>query len=236
MYRGKWVDKFPDWERESIVVASKNTLTKPEGAKALDYLTNVRKLSRKTIDDFDMGYCPRSATHQICGRIITPIYDAYKNLVAVSTRTPYPSKLRFWHETFDKGSYLYGLHLAKESIIRFNKVILVEGEFDVAALHSNGFSMAVGICGSALTLFQVALLSKYTSYFYLLFDGDQAGINARNRAKEMYKKYFLGSYNIHFISVDLPENLDPDDFVNSHGSQGLKDILIEAKDRYNLLI
>jgi DNA primase len=236
MYTGKWVDVFPEWERESIVVASKNTLASPKGVKALDYLMNVRKLSRKTIDDFDIGYCPRSANHQVYGRIITPIYDAYKNLVAVSTRTPYPSKLRFWHEHFDKGSHLYGLHLAKQSITRSNKVILVEGEFDVASLHSNGFNMTVGVCGSALTLFQIALLSKYTSRFYIMFDGDEPGLRAKERAREMYNKYFLKSYNIHFIYVDVPEKLDPDDFVKKYGPKGLKKILIEARDKYDLLI
>lgn len=236
MYSGKWRDRFPDSERREIVKAAKITISKPEGAKALDYLMNVRKLSRKTIDDFDIGYCPRVINHQICGRIITPIYDAYKNLIVISTRLPYAAPLRFWHEQFDKGSYLYGIHLAKKSIINSNKVVLVEGEFDVAAMHFNGFTQTVGICGSAFTLFQVALLSKYASYFYLLFDGDTAGEDARDRAMKMYNDNFLRGYNIHFIPVKIPGGLDPDDFIKQNGREEMKRILVKAYEDYSLLI
>ncbi len=236
MYSEKWVDRFSDTERKSIVISSKAELDKPKGAKALDYLLNVRKLSRETIDDFDIGYCPKSQNHQVCGRIITPIYDAYKNLVAISTRIPYAAPLRFWHEHFDKGAYLYALHNAKMSIIKSNKVILVEGEFDVAALHNNGFTQTVGICGSAFTLFQVGLLSKYASYFYLLFDDDVAGRNAIERSMKMYNKYFLRSYNIHFIIVNIPNGLDPDDFINKYGREEMKKLLVEAGEEYKNLI
>ena len=79
MYSGEWVDKFSDAERKFLVHAGKITIDKPEGAKALDYLINIRKLSRKVIDDFNVGYCPKSVNHQICGRIITPINDEYNN-------------------------------------------------------------------------------------------------------------------------------------------------------------
>ncbi len=236
MYFEDWVDRFSEAERRSIVKAAKITIDKPEGAKALDYLINVRKLSKKVIDDFDIGYCPKSVNHQVRGRIITPIYDAYKNLVVISTRLPYPAPLRFWHETFNKGSYLYGLYNAKESIIRSNKVILVEGEFDVSIMHTNGFTQTVGICGSALTLFQVALLSKYASFFYLLFDGDGPGQDAIDRAIKMYKEHFLRGYGIHFIPVRVPNQLDPDDFIKQNGRIEMKKILVEAYEEYKILI
>lgn len=236
MYYEKWVDRFPESERKSIVKAAKITIDKPEGVKALDYLINVRKLSKKIIDDFDVGYCPKSVNHQVYGRIITPLYDAYRNLVIISTRLPYAATLRFWHETFDKGSYLYGLYNAKRSIIKSNKVILVEGEFDVLAMHTSGFTMTVGICGSALTLFQIALLSKYTSFFYLLFDGDGPGQDAIARAMKMHKEYFLRGYDIHFIPVRIPNKLDPDDFIKQKGRKEMKKILVEAYDEYKILI
>ena len=176
-------DKFSELEREKILKASVITMQKPEGKIAFDYLIDERRLSKKVIEQFEVGYCPEDINHRLRGRIITPIYDAYKNLIALSTRhldKSHPK--RFWHESFEKRFYLYGLYYAKKFITKYNRVILVEGEFDVMALHSNGFPMTIGMCGSALTLFQIALLSKYCSYFYLLFDGDEAGRKSIKRA------------------------------------------------------
>jgi len=229
-------DKFLETEREKILKAAIITMCKPEGKIALDYLTDERKLSKKIIKQFDVGYCPQDIDHRLRGRIITPVYDEYKNLIILSTRhldKTHPN--RFWHESFEKKLYLYGLCYAKEFIIRYNRVIIVEGEFDVMALHSNGFPMTVGICGSALSLFQIALLSKYCSYFYFLFDGDEAGRDAMERAKGIYDKYYLNVYDIHFIPVYLPKDMDPDDAIKKYGSKKLKEKLKEAYDEYKIL-
>lgn len=233
----KWVNRFSEVERERILRAAKITLDKPEGKPALDYLLNVRKLSAKAIDEFDFGYCPPDVDHQMKGRIITPIYDAHDNLVVLSTRHLDESRSdRFWHETFNKSFYVYGLNRAKESIIKSNKVIIVEGELDVVAFHSRGFFMTVGLCGSALTLFQVALLSKYCSSFYLMFDGDSAGKRATKRAMKMYEQYHLGAYGLKFISVHLDKDYDPDKFIKEQGRQKVKEKLIEAKEEYTILV
>lgn len=232
-----WVNRFPDAERKKILKAAKITLSKPEGAEALDYLLNTRKLSAEIIDQFDFGYCPSELDHQLRGRIITPIYDAYNKLIVLSTRHIDESKSdRFWHETFNKTTYVYGLNHAKTSILKSNKVIVVEGEFDVAALHSRGFSMTVGICGSAFSLFQIALLSKYCSFFYLMFDNDVAGEQALERAMTMYKQYHLDVYGLNFVPVKLKSGYDPDRFIKEYGKVELKEKLIEAKEEYTNLI
>jgi len=232
-----WVNRFSEAEREKILKAAKITLSKPEGKRALDYLLNVRKLSAEVIDQFDFGYCPLDVDHQMRGRIITPIYDAHGNLVVLSTRHIDESRSdKFWHETFNKGSYVYGLNRARKSIIRSNKVIIVEGEIDVTALHSRGFSMTVGMCGSALTLFQVALLSKYCSFFYLMFDDDTAGKRAIARAMEMYEEFHLSAYNLKFIPVHLEKGYDPDEFIKKCGRRKVRERLIEAKEEYGILV
>lgn len=178
-----------------------------------------------------MGFCPRDADHELRGRIITPIYDICGGLIALSTRhLDKEHKLRFWHESFDKGSYLYGLYYAKDTIRKLNKVIIVEGEFDVASLHSFGFTMTIGCCGSAFTLFQVALLARYCTDFYLFFDGDTAGRNSIQRALNMHNKYSLGAYGLKFIPVLLPKGMDPDEFVMDNGREGTREKLRTARD------
>jgi len=200
-------------------------------------LKDVRKFSDAVIDKFDMGYCPQEINHELSGRIITPIYDTFGEMVAISTRhINKDHKHRFWHESFTKGFYLYGLYQAKNIIRRLNKVIIVEGEFDVIALHANGFTMTVGLCGSAFTLFQVSLLSRYCTDFYLMFDGDVAGRKSIKRAMDMHSKYGLkASYGLNFIPAYLPKDVDPDEFLFEVGPGGVKEKLKTAKDGVNFI-
>ena len=142
----KWATGFSEMERKKIVEAAKITIRKPEGKKALDYLLNERKFSNEVIDKFDIGYCPPDINHEVRGRIITPIYDPYGELVAISTRhLDRNNKHRFLHESFEKGFYLYGLYYAKKNIQRTNKVIVVEGECDVSSLHSFGLLTCLSV-------------------------------------------------------------------------------------------
>ena len=153
-------------------------------------------------------------------------------MVAISTRhINKDQKFRFWHESFDKGSYLYGLYQAKDTIRRLNKVIIVEGEFDALAFHTYGFTMTVCCCGSAFTLFQVALLSRYCTNFYLMFDGDVAGRKSIERTMKIYDKYCLSAYGLKFIPVYLPKDIDPDEYLFSEGVNGVKEKLREARDK-----
>jgi DNA primase len=225
-------DKFMEMEREEIVRTAKEELLRGvRGKEALNYLKNTRKISDAVIDEFNVGYCPPEVKHQVCGRIITPIYDTDHTLVALSTRhldKNHPQ--RFWHESFDKGSYLYALNYAKYDIRLKNKVVLVEGEFDVMVLHSHGFKMAVGVLGSSLTLFQIALLSRYCSEFYLLFDGDNAGRATTERVMGLYREKNIKNYGIQFIPVYLPDGDDPDDFLLREGVKGLREKFVSSKD------
>ena len=183
-------DAYPEMLRRKIALAAKASLRKPRGRKALDYLKDVRRFSDDMIDKFDMGYCPHDVNHELSGRIITPIYDTYGEMVSISTRhINKDHKHRFWHESFDKSSYLYGLYQAKDTIRRLNKVIVVEGEFDAIAFHTYGFTMTIGCCGSAFTLFQVALLSRFCTNFYLLFDGDVAGNHWHRRNEHIQETH-----------------------------------------------
>ncbi|HUS50382.1 MAG TPA: toprim domain-containing protein [Candidatus Paceibacterota bacterium] len=207
---------------------AKRTLKKPEGKEALNYLKNKRKLSDEIIERFDFGYCPSNIDHQLNGRIITPIYDVHKNLVALSTRSLEIAK-KFWHESFDKSLYLYGLCYAKEEMMRCKKAILVEGEFDVAFLHSNGFEMAVGVCGSSFSLIQAGLLLRYCNEVFVVLDGDESGKKSTQRILDFYKKNNLNSYDVKYVPVYLPDNLDPDDYIMEKGTKSFKELLINSR-------
>lgn len=213
---------------------AKQTLRSEEGKKVLDYLKDKRGLSDDVIDKFDIGYCPDRINHEVSGRIIIPIYDSYGNLVVLSTRHPDRQRVdRFWHESFDKRTYLFALDKAKESILKIQKAIVVEGEFDVCSLHSRGVNMVVGSCGSNFSLFQISLLIRYCSEIYLMFDGDEAGERATQKTIEIYKENELHQYGIDFIPVRLPKGFDPDDFIFKEGVEGMMSILKKSKEEYN---
>jgi DNA primase len=230
-----WRETFPEMEREQIVLAAKTSLRKKEGAKALQYLKEERGFSDTVIDKFDFGFCPENTQHQLRGRIVTPIYETYGKLIALSTRhLNKDHSSRFWHESFDKGLYLYGMYYAKEHMLQTKKAIVVEGEFDVAYFHSQGFKMTVGTCGSAFTLFQIALLSRYCHEVYLLFDGDKAGRNSTKRSLDISREYDLDVYDLKFIPIYLPADKDPDEYLREVGFKEMINKMKQAKENCSL--
>lgn len=161
-----------------------------------------------------------------------PIFDAYGDrVVAFSSRDPdAPKRWQHWHEQFDKSNYLFGLHIAKPYIRRAKKAIVVEGQFDVTYAHTAGFKMTVGLCGSAFSIVHIALLARYCNEIYLVMDPDVSGDNAVERAAKLYVQYNLDKYNLSFIPLNLPDKLDPDDFIYKCGSQAMVTSMRVAKD------
>lgn len=222
--------KFPDAERPRILKEGQESLWLPEGAKALEYLRVQRHLTDEVIKQFQIGYCPRDADHDLAGRIIMPCCDAYGELVAFSTRDfEAPKKYQHFHESFDKSNYLYGLHIAKEHIRANDKAIVVEGQFDVKCLHSFNLKMTVGLFGTNLSIMHIALLARYCSEVYILLDPVVSGTVATEKIMQMYREYCLATYGLHFFPVKLPEELDPDDFVFKYGRNSLVNILHKKK-------
>ena len=154
-------------------------------------------------------------------------------MVAISTRSIVKQKGDpgyFWHERFDKGSFLYALNWAKDSILKYKKVIIVEGEFDVASMHDFGFTMTVGVCGSAFTLSQASLLARYCKEVYLMFDNDAGGQEGIKRVMKLCKNHYFESFNIRYIPVLLPFGKDPDKLLRHDGVSGMRNLLAKAKD------
>lgn len=131
--------------------------------------------------------------------------------------------------------YLYGLNHAKEEIYRANKAIVVEGEFDVCAFHSSSIPIAIGLCGSSFSLFQISLLLRYCSEIYIMFDGDEAGRKLTEKVMKMYKENDFKHYGIKIIPVNLPDKFDPDDFLFAEGKQGVVSKLKKSREEFELI-
>ena len=111
-------------------------------------------------------------------------------------------------EVFHKGRTLYGLHIARPAIMESRKVIVTEGYTDVIACHQVGCTNVVGTLGTALTDDHARILSRLCDTVVLLFDGDEAGQRAADRALEVVLK--------HPVDVQiciLPGGTDPADLL-----------------------
>ncbi len=87
---------------------------------------------------------------------------------------------------FDKSRTLYGLHQAGKGIREQNRALVVEGYTDVIACHQHGFPIAVATLGTALTRQHAKVLRRLCDTVILLFDGDEAGRRASERAFEVF--------------------------------------------------
>lgn len=117
---------------------------------------------------------------------------------------------------YSKSRVLYGLTSAHKSISKKDSAIIVEGYFDLLAMVKHGFDNVVAPCGTALTIDQVRILTRYTKKLVPLFDADDAGDKARMRALDVILEAgAVGRW------ITLPEGLDPDDFLAQEGPEAL---------------
>jgi len=117
-------------------------------------------------------------------RITFPILDPLGRIVAFTARAlekdDSPKYLNSPETAlFKKSHLLYGYPQARTSIREHGRAIVVEGLFDVIALHQMGFSEAVAVLGSSLSSQQAYLLKRAgATELYLAFDADEAGRRA----------------------------------------------------------
>ena len=117
---------------------------------------------------------------------------------------------------YDKSRALYGIHLARNAIVRADRAILVEGYTDVMAMRQAGVEQVVASSGTALTVEQVRLLRRFSKNITMLFDGDPAGLRAAIRGVDIV----LGEGLDVKVAV-LPDGEDPDTFAKRMGQEEL---------------
>ena len=162
-------------------------------------------------------------------RLIFPIYDVSGRVVGFGGRLLGPGEPKYLNSAespvFSKGKLLYGLNWAKLAARRDERMLVVEGYFDVVRLIGAGIDSVVAPMGTALTDEQAKLIRKYTERVYLLYDSDKAGLKATFRSGDE-----LLAQGAAVQVVTLPEGEDPDTFVRSNGARGLEAQIANAID------
>jgi len=157
------------------------------------------------------------------GRIIFPVKSLNNSIFALGGRT-FLSKTTFAKyinspetEFYKKGNNLYNINSAKESRNKNDEVFIVEGYMDVINLHKFGIENVVANLGTAMTERQIDLIWRFFKNPIICLDGDSSGKKAALRAAERLFPLMKPDFNIFFLT--LPENLDPDSFINERGKE-----------------
>jgi DNA primase len=212
---------LPDWEALSRHLINR-------GYQEADILA-----AGLTVERESGGYYDRFR-----GRLIFPIYDAMGGVVGFGGRALDDSLPKYVNTpqtpVFDKGSILYGVHMAKGAIRDEGAAIIVEGYMDVLMGHQHAFKNVVASMGTALTESQVRTLRRLTKSFILAMDADAAGEEASLRGLEVAKKHYgvehrqspqiretyqhiwLKKYvDANIKVITMPSDQDPDDVIRN---------------------
>ncbi len=162
-------------------------------------------------------------------RVICPIVTPDKNVVGFSGRTICGEDPKYRNSpstlAFDKKTVLYGLNLMKNT--ERKELILCEGNMDVVMMNQAGFDNTIGCLGTALSKEHALILAKYTDTVHLMFDSDDAGRKAAQRALPI-----LRAVGIKADVVHLEPYKDPDEFIRTEGAQELDQRILSAEDGY----
>lgn len=183
---------------------------------------------------------PSSYYDRFRGRIIFPIRDIQGKTLGFSGRVIEELESERVREAkyinspetliFNKGSMLFGIDVARQSIKEKNEAVIVEGEFDAISANQAGIENVVSSKGTAFSERQVSLISRLAQTVILGFDMDIAGDAAARRGIELLD---LAGVNVKVMAFGKFK--DPDEFVRADVS-GFKKAISEAENVYDFLI
>jgi len=155
-------------------------------------------------------------------RIIFPVKNLNNKTFAFGGRTIFKTSLAKYinspeTEFYKKGNNLYNISSAREFRNNEDEVFIVEGYMDVINLHKFGIQNVVANLGTAMTERQIDLIWRFFKNPIICLDGDDSGKKAALRAAERLFPLMKAEYNIYFLT--LPENLDPDSYINKNGKE-----------------
>ena len=204
----------------------------------------IQLLRSKGFTDNDLleaSLAKKGATWEIFAffrnRITFPIFDIMGNVVGFSARVlkseDSPKYLNSAeHKAFEKSKILYGLNFAKNGIKEHQKIIIVEWQMDVLGLAKLWIPIGVATSWTSLTDEHVKILKRYTENIYLMFDNDNAGQQATQRA---LKLFYQQNIFPKIISIPQPRK-DIDEISNEeNGKTIFEECLWKAKDGFIVL-
>lgn len=165
-------------------------------------------------------------------RIMFPILDGGARVMGFGGRVLDDSLPKYLNSpetpVFNKRRSLFGLHRAKARAKDTGRLYVVEGYFDVVALHQHGIDNAVATLGTALT--EEHLRQGFAKTVYLVFDADAAGVKAAMKGAELFLKWRIDAKILR-----LPEGEDPDSHVFKVGREGFEEAAASAMGIFDFM-
>lgn len=203
----------------------------PSYQKGLEYL-NARGLSQ-AVERFGLGIYTidgqiynMDAPHpeiidvhraeKFFGTILFPIKTLYGDVIGVSARryeTSNANTPKYINTIYDKSKHLFLLNYAKESCIKERHAFVVEGNVDAIKLHLNGVTNCVAMLGSAFSITQLCLLSRFVDAITFVPDGDAGGERFLKLLKN-FLSYYKSEFSLKYDWLQLPKGDDPDSFLS----------------------
>lgn len=169
-------------------------------------------------------------------RVMFPISDLQGRIIAFGGRVIGSGEPKYLNTNdtpvFHKSANMYAIDKAKGAITVKGQAIVVEGYTDVIALHEAGIKNVVATLGTALTRQHVKLLGRFAKQVVYLFDGDEAGLRAADRAVEFIDRTITpeaGASRVELLVAVLPAGADPADVVGQRGSEGVTEVVKAAQ-------
>ena len=169
-------------------------------------------------------------------RIMFPINDPQGNVIAFSGRLlktadfpgdEMPKYLNSPETTlFNKRETLFNFDKARKEIRKENTVLLFEGFMDVIAAWQSGVKSGVASMGTSLTNEQIRRLERVAKEVVICYDGDNAGVQATNRAIQLLQ----GNSHFDLSIVSIPEKLDPDEYVRKYGAEAFQNLANHGRE------
>ncbi|MBI2104223.1 MAG: DNA primase [Candidatus Omnitrophica bacterium] len=168
-------------------------------------------------------------------RLMFPIVDLRGRVVGFGGRSLDAQEPKYLNspETplYTKGRHLFGMSQAKDAVIHAKAAVVVEGYFDCVALADGGVAHVVSPLGTALTVEQARLLKRYAEQAILAFDADAAGEQGTLRGIDL-----LVEAGLQVRVAQLPQGMDPDEYLGAYGRQGLEQLLDRSKGIFDVLL
>lgn len=170
-------------------------------------------------------------------RLVFPIFNSFNECVGFSSRVLDNSLPKYINtpETlvFHKGRVVFGINLVKTLKQQglLEKIIVVEGQIDVIAMHRAGFKSTVACMGTAMTKENAHELKKLSNSVVLCFDGDTAGQKATIKSIDVLKEE-----GVEVKVASLPDKHDPDEIIKEFGADYLRNLIENALPTIDYLI
>jgi DNA primase len=155
------------------------------------------------------------------GRLMFPIRDERGELVAFGGRLLGDGTPKYINSSdtplYRKGHVLYGMHKARDAMAKAKRAVLVEGYLDVIACHRSGVDIAVASLGTALSEDHAKLLKRWVHDVVILYDSDEAGEKAADRAINI-----LEAEGLRVRVALMPKGEDPDTLLRTAGPEAVR--------------